>query len=226
MVNSAYVESISNFIKREISKDPHLDGLRDDFSVFVYEDPLRKCFDINFYGRKDKFSYSAPYSINTLTNDVDGKVLKTIIRRVIIKYLENRKDRNSLGLTISQEDYDNLHLMDDVINQAKRAYMSQFEKKLEETKKEEKEMKETRTESEVKFAQALDEINQKKERAIAKAKAEAERATAEEKEKLDLAQLREKNKMGALDCRYFFEELVASGFNDDQAMQILLTRLR
>ena len=164
--------------------------------------------------------------MDTLVNDIDGKVLKTIIRKAIIKYLENRKHRASLGLTISQEDYNNLHLMDDVIDQAKYAFLSRFEKKLEEMKKEENEMKETRTESEVKFAQALDEINQKKEKAIAKAKADAERAAAEEKKKLDIAELKEKNAMMATDCWSFFEELRAAGFNEDQAMQILLTKMK
>lgn len=227
-MSEQYSEAINKYIKNAIDHDRRLDGLRNDISVNTFYNPMHMAYTIRVCSIKDPNNHF-DYLNYDVIHDKTGNELDWIIKKAIRSYLEYHRNGEKiktvdLGKIISQEDFDSLKHMDDAIDAARYMFMSKWANTI--NNKEENEMKETRTESEVKFAQALDEINQKKEKAIAKAKADAERAAAEEKKKLDIAELKEKNAMMATDCWSFFEELRAAGFNEDQAMQILLTKMK
>ena len=92
-------------------------------------------------------------------------------------------------------------------------------------KKENEEMKPSNTivsPDDVAFQNAMDAIENNRKEKITAADTEAAMARAEAQEEKRLNDMRADAKTMALQRRFYFEELVAAGFTDEQAMSILL----
>lgn len=92
-------------------------------------------------------------------------------------------------------------------------------------KKENEEMKPSNTivsPDDVAFQNAMDAIENNRKEKITAADTEAAMARAEAQEEKRLNDMRADAKTMALQRRFYFEELVAAGFTDEQAMTILL----
>lgn len=81
-----------------------------------------------------------------------------------------------------------------------------------------------KTEAEVNYDNAISEIDQHQAADYDKIRKEADAARLAAKQELEIQKLREEKRRIALDYRFFYEELIAAGFSEEEAWKILLNK--
>lgn len=81
-----------------------------------------------------------------------------------------------------------------------------------------------KTEAEINYDNTISEIDQHQAEDYDRIRKEADAARLAAKKELEVQQLRENKRKIALDYRFFYEELIAAGFTEDEAWKILLNK--
>lgn len=81
-----------------------------------------------------------------------------------------------------------------------------------------------KTEAEVNYDNTISEIDQHQAADYDKIRKEADAARLAAKQELEIQTLREEKRRIALDYRFFYEELIAAGFTEEEAFTILLNK--
>ena len=81
-----------------------------------------------------------------------------------------------------------------------------------------------KTEAEINYDNAISEIDQHQAEDYDRIRKEADAARLAAKQELEIQTLREEKRRIALDYRFFYEELIAAGFSEEEAWKILLNK--
>ena len=81
-----------------------------------------------------------------------------------------------------------------------------------------------KTEAEINYDNTISEIDQHQAEDYDKIRKEADAARLAAKQELEIQMLRAEKRKIALDYRFFYEELIAAGFDEDEAWKILLNK--
>lgn len=81
-----------------------------------------------------------------------------------------------------------------------------------------------KTEAEINYDNTISEIDQHQAEDYDKIRKEADAARLAAKQELEIQKLREEKRRIALDYRFFYEELIAAGFSEEEAWKILLNK--
>lgn len=81
-----------------------------------------------------------------------------------------------------------------------------------------------KTEAEINYDNAISEIDQHQAEDYDKIRKEADAARLAAKQELEIQMLRAEKRKIALDYRFFYEELIAAGFSEEEAWKILLNK--
>lgn len=99
-----------------------------------------------------------------------------------------------------------------------------FKKEKENNKMEKRITSTVKTEAEINYDNTISEIDQHQAEDYDKIRKEADAARLAAKQELEIQTLREEKRRIALDYRFFYEELIAAGFSEEEAWKILLNK--
>ena len=184
-----------------------------------------KFYGLCFWHESTRFGYYDIYTYDDIAVSGDQRLCDIVsnMYKALEKHVKS-DGKNAASYFIDE------HPKNDALDAALYFYeTTQYFKKEKENNKMAKYVNTTvnttpKTEAEVNYDNAISEIDQRQAEDYDKIRKEADAARLAAKQKLEIQKLREEKRKIALDYRFFYEELIAAGFSEEEAWKILLNK--
>ena len=213
---------ISRIIKDKICTNVKSIKYR-DVKFKVTHVPEEHLYSIDFYYEPICFIHHGVYSYDTMAC-IGDIYLHSIVLDMYnaLEKVAKSNGKNAASYFIDENP------RNDALDTIQYFYkMAQYYKKAKEKENNKMENRITstvKTEAEVNYDNTISEIDQHQAADYDKIRKEADAARLAAKQELEIQKLREEKKRIALDYRFFYEELIAAGFSEEEAWKILLNK--
>lgn len=203
------IKHISKIIQEEIDSHAQLVEIRQDLHFRVNCTMKADGYEIVFWHEPSGFIRHDIYSYDDIAT-IGDICLHTIVNDMASELKKFNVQRND-PLDAARYFYETTQYF----KKSKEKENNKMEKRITSTVK---------TEAEVNYDNTISEIDQHQAEDYDRIRKEADAARLAAKQELEIQTLREEKRRIALDYRFFYEELIAAGFSEEEAWKILLNK--